>query len=197
MTTRTTLLLLLWMAACGGDGRRLEPTAPREQGEIPAPADEQTASAEDPPEGDAPAGPMGEILAAHNRLRADHCAPPLTWSDELQETAQGWADTMARHCTLEHSDHPHGENLYMGSIGVRTPAGVAEQWHSEVSDYDFRRGGFSMQTGHFTQLVWSGTRALGCGQSTCNGLAVWVCMYDPPGNVQGGYRDNVRPTSCR
>jgi len=104
---------------------------------------------------------------------------------------------VARGCVLEHSDHPHGENLYMGSVGVRTPEGVAEQWHSEVRDYDFRSGGFSMETGHFTQLVWAGTRRLGCGQSTCNGLAVWVCMYDPPGNVQGGYAANVKPTSCR
>ena len=63
-----------------------------------------------------------------------------------------------------------------------------------VSD---KPGGFSMKTGHFTQVVWRGTTAVGCGRSQCNGLDVWICQYDPPGNVEGQYRDNVRPTGCR
>jgi hypothetical protein len=54
-----------------------------------------------------------------------------------------------------------------------------------------------MQTGHFTQLVWVGTQRLGCGVAQCADMDVWVCRYDPPGNVQGRYQDNVLPTSCR
>ena len=70
-------------------------------------------------------------------------------------------------------------------------------WYAEVRGFDFRRGGFSMETGHFTQVVWAATERVGCGVAQCNGMDVWVCNYDPPGNLEGAYRDNVRPTSCR
>jgi hypothetical protein len=46
-------------------------------------------------------------------------------------------------------------------------------------------------------VVWRGTERVGCGTATCNGLDLFVCNYDPPGNVQGQYRQNVAPTSCR
>jgi hypothetical protein len=54
-----------------------------------------------------------------------------------------------------------------------------------------------METGHFTQVVWRQTTQLGCGVSTCRGMDIWVCEYDPPGNVQGHYRQNVLPASCQ
>jgi hypothetical protein len=28
-------------------------------------------------------------------------------------------------------------------------------------------------------------------------MDIWVCEYDPPGNVQGQYRQNVLPASCQ
>jgi hypothetical protein len=36
-------------------------------------------------------------------------------------------------------------------------------WYGEIAKYDFRRGGFSMDTGHFTQVVWRSTTTIGCG----------------------------------
>jgi hypothetical protein len=70
-------------------------------------------------------------------------------------------------------------------------------WYGEVQQYAFPDGGFSMETGHFTQVVWRQTTQLGCGVSTCRGMDIWVCEYDPPGNVQGQYRQNVLPASCQ
>jgi hypothetical protein len=70
-------------------------------------------------------------------------------------------------------------------------------WYDEVGSFDFDEGGFSKKTGHFTQVVWRGTKQIGCGVSQCNGMDVWVCQYDPPGNVRGQYRDNVLPRSCK
>ena len=76
-------------------------------------------------------------------------------------------------------------------------ASVIAMWYDEVKRYSFASGGFSMKTGHFTQLVWRGTREVGCGVAHCKDLDVWVCQYAPPGNVQGQYRENVRPVGCR
>lgn len=141
---------------------------------------------------------MAAIVEAHDTRRAAHCAGPLAWSDELARHAQDWADHLASSgCRLEHSSDGYGENLAAGTAGTLSPEDVAEMWYREQARYDFGSGGFSMETGHFTQLVWVGTERIGCGVSQCNGLDVWVCNYDPPGNYEGEYASNVLPTSCR
>ena len=62
-----------------------------------------------------------------------------------------------------------------------------------MKDYNFSYGGFAMNTGHFTQLVWSSSRQLGVGvsQSTKTGRFYVVMKYDPPGNVIGSYTRHV------
>jgi hypothetical protein len=99
-------------------------------------------------------------------------------------------------CFLQHSGGPNGENLAAGTSGTLTPEGVAGMWYEESRHYSFARGGFSMKTGHFTQVVWRATQELGCGRSSCNGLDIFVCQYGPPGNVEGEYRQNVLPKGC-
>lgn len=147
----------------------------------------------------APADPMTRaIVAAHDARRAEHCAPPLAWSEELAGVAQAWADRIASQgCALQHSSGPYGENLAAGTAGTLSPEAVVEMWYGESSRYRYRNARFSMQTGHFTQVVWVGTERVGCGATTCDGLDVFVCNYDPPGNVEGGFAQNVLSTSCR
>ncbi len=152
------------------------------------------------PPGAAPAGvpaDMQSLLAAHNDSRAEHCAPPLTWSAELAATAQDWANQLATGCTFEHKpNNRFGENLAGGSPGMLDGRAVTAMWYDEVAKYRFPDGGFSMETGHFTQVVWKGTTQIGCAKATCS-MDLWVCEYDAPGNMQGAYRANVLPTSCR
>ncbi len=139
-----------------------------------------------------------QMLDAHNARRAEHCAPALAWSDELAAEAQAWAEDLARRdCAFEHSEGGHGENLWAGTTGGFSVEQVVQQWHAEVELYDFGRGQFGMDTGHFTQLVWQSTQLVGCGSSTCNGMDVWVCNYDPPGNWEGQFQENVLPATCR
>ena len=139
------------------------------------------------------------VVAAHNRVRAKHCAPPLAWSSKLAASAQTWANTIRdRGCALGHSGNPrYGENLAAGTSGMLDANAVVGMWYDESKHFNFRSGGFSMKTGHFTQVVWRGTREVGCGKSQCNGLDVWICQYSPPGNVEGQYRDNVLGPSCK
>ncbi len=148
-----------------------------------------------------PAGPGGTgqaLLDEHNRVRAAHCAAPLAWSNDLAKVAQGWADQLvAAGCAFEHNTTRYGENLAAGTSGALSPASVVDMWYREIDSFDFARGGFSMSTGHFTQVVWTTTQRLGCGVASCKGMDLYVCNYDPPGNVQGQYRTHVKPTGCK
>jgi uncharacterized protein YkwD len=147
--------------------------------------------------GDAPSDARA-FVDAHTRVRERHCAPPLRWSKTLEAEAKRWAQHLrSKGCALEHSRGRYGENLAGGTHGSLDAAAVVDMWAGEGARYDFRRGGFSMSTGHFTQVVWRGTSELGCARASCGGIDVFVCEYDPPGNVEGQYRDNVRASGCR
>ncbi len=139
-----------------------------------------------------------EILEAHNRDRAKHCAKPLTWSKELATEAEHWAAHLRKlGCkTLQHSDTKHGENLAAGTLGYLHPQKVVDGWYAEISQYDYKKHTFSEEAGHFTQLVWADTQRLGCATARCSDFEVWVCEYDPPGNVYGKFEKNVRKPTC-
>ena len=138
------------------------------------------------------------MLDAHNRVRAQHCAAPLTWSPQLATAAQAWANKLdGDGCAFEHSRTSYGENLAAGTTGALPPEAVVAMWYDEVKGYSFAQPGFSMQTGHFTQVVWRATTAVGCGMAQCKGMDLWVCNYDPPGNYERQYPSNVLPVGCR
>ena len=50
-------------------------------------------------------------------------------------------------------------------------------------------------TGHFTAIVWGNTTEVNCGIATKSQKSFVVCQYYKPGNVAGGYTDNVHPLS--
>ncbi len=134
-----------------------------------------------------------EILQRHNALRARHGVQPLAWNAQMAAYAQQWAQENARTNTMQHRpNNKYGENIYWVSGGALTGAGVADSWYSEAGKYNYGKPGFSSATGHFTQMVWKSSRALGCGRAqTRSGGTYVVCNYDPPGNYTNQYGANV------
>ena len=102
---------------------------------------------------------------------------------------------------MEHSSSDErkgaGENLAMyGSTDpedkkLSTTSLATDMWYAEVKDYDFDNPGFSMNTGHFTQVVWKDTKKVGFGYA---GKYV-VGRYEPTGNMMGDFQIMVLPTS--
>jgi len=127
-----------------------------------------------------------EMLAAHNEIRAQVDVPPLRWSDRLAARAQDWACRLLQEGQFYHRPHPaFGENLFEISGGRALPADVVGDWASEASDYSYRSNTCRGVCGHYTQLIWSDTREVGCAVARVPGREVWVCNYNPPGNWIG------------
>ncbi|XP_028269059.1 Golgi-associated plant pathogenesis-related protein 1-like [Parambassis ranga] len=139
-----------------------------------------------------------EFLNTHNSYRAKHSAPPLKYNEELNKTAQKWADQLLARNSLGHSDTKDGENVfYMSSSSSVNPTGkeAVDSWYSEIKDYKFDDPGFGGNTGHFTQVVWQSSTELGVGMAT-NGQKLFVVgQYRPAGNIAnpGFFEKNVLP----
>jgi glioma pathogenesis-related protein 2 len=108
-----------------------------------------------------------EILNVHNAYRSEHGCPPLKLDRKLSRFAQSWASRLAEQRAMEHRpNNEYGENLYMKGgqpppvVDGRMPVAA---WYGEIRHYTFGVGGFSPQTGHFTQVVWKETTKLGVG----------------------------------
>lgn len=129
-------------------------------------------------------------LTAHNTVRQQHGANNLTWSADVASTAQAYADQ----CNFEHSGTSYGENLAEAS-GDPDIASAVQLWADEASEYDTSNPTYS----HFTQMVWKSTTELGCGYAKCSNIyadygggVLYVCNYNPAGNVVGEFADNVQ-----
>lgn len=130
------------------------------------------------------------MLDAHNAYRARHCTPPLTWSPEVAASAQKWADQ----CVLDHDPNSDlGENLAWGE--ELSAAETVKLWYDEISEYNYASPGYG-PAGHFTQVIWRGSRQLGCAKAICGSVVYWVCRYSPAGNYEGEFAQNVAPV-CR
>lgn len=134
-----------------------------------------------------------QFLQAHNEARAAVGVPPLTWNatlllDALRYSKELRIGCKARPLTAWGTDGIYGRNLFKG-FGSRSAADAAAAWVGERRWYD--RGANTCAPGQicgaYTQVVWRGTRHLGCARYTCrNGVdTVAVCEYYPPGNVAG------------
>jgi hypothetical protein len=95
---------------------------------------------------------------------------------------------MADTDTFEHSGVGNeGENLFEASP-TATLAAAAQDWCNEISNYsgqNIPNGNFESY-GHYTQVVWPTTTAVGMGAARSASGKVYVCgRYSPPGNVDG------------
>lgn len=143
------------------------------------------------------------LLLVHNCVRrsvAPVAVPTLNllrWDATIATFAQNYANN----CQYVHNaSAPYGENLYAGAVSSGFPANVeaaaATGWANEAPNYNYATdtctGG---QCGHYTQMVWRTTTAVGCGLRQCTAnspfqppFTNWtlvVCNYSPAGNITG------------
>jgi len=154
----------------------------------------------------------------HNRARRE--ATPaasnmmkMIWDERLGQTAEAYS----RQCTFAHSKGRRaanfsyvGENIYISSF-PRPAAQVLRNsivaWDNEKKDFDFALNGCKpgKKCGHYTQVVWARSYAVGCGVTTCRNVVinekVWstaqivICHYGPGGNIVG-MKPYIWGTTC-
>ncbi|KAF2143572.1 uncharacterized protein K452DRAFT_306969 [Aplosporella prunicola CBS 121167] len=169
------------------------------------------------------ATPTGDVqklwLGYHNVHRSNHTDTCSMYYDyDLEESAQEWANT----CTYKHdttigssysaSDDTtwYGQNggMYSESLSdTKAAVMFTNMYYQEGQNYTNAYGamtpleGGSVPTGadigHFTQMLWKESYAVGCASRDCSNVAgssigyVTWCNYRVTGNIQGEYATNV------
>ena len=136
------------------------------------------------------------MLDMHNDEREAIGIAPVTWDAALATQALTYAQELARLATFQHSSKasratPQGENLWMGSRGAFTYEEMSDAWIREKRFYrphpvtESSTTGDWRDVGHYTQMVWQGTTAIGCAVASNDRNDYLVCRYSPPGNIYG------------
>ncbi|PIL30250.1 transporter [Ganoderma sinense ZZ0214-1] len=143
-------------------------------------------------------------LAAHNTFRAKHGAAALKWNNTLAAAAQ----KEVNRCVFKHSGGifgpyggyvhvltPNAENLAAGTGNFKIEDAI-RSWTNEAPQYNPK----SPVPSHFTQVVWKGSKQVGCAIKECSNIfdakygvaKFYACEYYPAGNVIGYFPKNVK-----
>nr|QEE04222.1 venom allergen [Scolopendra mojiangica (nomen nudum)]QEE04223.1 venom allergen [Scolopendra mojiangica (nomen nudum)] len=166
-----------------------------------------------------------EIVNLHNKLRqkvASGNQPKqpsainmnqLHWDNDLAHYAQ----ILANRCVAKHNSptlkkyRSVGQNIGAGwsSFSEKTPKfkSFIDGWYDEVKDFDSKKIQpfmYSTVYGHYTQVVWARTQAVGCGFTAFRddkGVfnKIFVCNYGPGGNYPGSsvYLSGKSCSNCK
>jgi pathogenesis-related protein 1 len=149
--------------------------------------------------------------------------PNLVWSDELAYWAQLYANQLAVDdpagvppYEVSHSDRDtqradrrDGENIAWSLAAVADfVAFIETEWCEGEGGLYFDDGQprFPLEEeeeeinwrawGHYTQIVWSDTYAVGCGRAQSeSGRRYWVCQYRLGGNMRGEWPHGQDPST--
>lgn len=124
-------------------------------------------------------------LELHNKARkTDGVRVELEWDEDLAKSALNWSNHLAsqKSGNLDHSGP--GENLYKGG-DFKDCTRPMFLWVDQEKQFFSRNATIDKKNvhkyGHYTQVVWSDTRKVGCGGSR----GFFTCHYSPAGNVVG------------
>jgi len=134
-----------------------------------------------------------QILIAHNKWRSFVGVADLEWSEDLAKKAMALIDNST--CLWTINTEGLGQNSIRGG-DVNTSEDFVDTWASgfQYYIYDLDSCTFPLLGGtpddfcdSYKQVVWANSTFLGCASTACfnTNQEVWVCLYDPPGNIPG------------
>ncbi|KAK5447892.1 hypothetical protein LTS15_009391 [Exophiala xenobiotica] len=149
----------------------------------------------------------GPIVIADDHQRSNKCF--VGKLDYLWHTDPYIAETCVYGHVTDLNGGGYGQNIGAGYPG--TPLGMGSfvtegLYNGEVNNYIYYGMEPDLNTlnewGHFTQIVWKSTTAVGCYTADCSATGLQnvagnvqpyftVCNYAPPGNFIGQFTPNV------
>lgn len=149
------------------------------------------------------------VIRHHNVHRLNHSAPVIPWSASLAATAQQIASSCVFAHNVTANGGGYGQNIGVGYLPIAMAIFINDLYYNEVNNYLPSYYGtepnlaYFGNYGHFTQIVWKSTTAVGCYTQDCSATGVagaagalpyfTVCNYAPAGNVVGNFHQNVLP----
>ena len=155
------------------------------------------------------------LLAQHNKYRKMHDAPELTLDNELIKLATDYSAALAFKpdiYTITPSGSKNknkeklGENIFTCTSVLKEDKDncydiestiPVDEWYNEMKNYNFSKPGFTIDSSHFSQLVWKETTKMGCGASVRDDGVTYkvVCNYYTAGNILSPqkFEENVLP----
>jgi len=143
-------------------------------------------------------------LSKHNHYRKLHGVSPLTYSSELAADAGKFAKFLAENDKFSNSTGRGdvGESLYY--YWTNDPKftidanRIIDGWYKESDKFPVAGSEKDVtdkfqDIGHFTQMVWKGSREFGVGYARNGEKHIVVARYKPAGNVVGRFLENVKP----
>lgn len=135
------------------------------------------------------------LLDLHNIERQAIGVYNLTWSADLSNSSQTWANYLASTKQLIHSGTGFvGENLAQATFRSNMTASLFGQWSAEKKYFNPTQTygansttNSSCEVGHYTQVIWSMTFEVGCGIANGTYMTVLVCQYRYAGNFIGNW----------
>jgi len=135
-----------------------------------------------------------KLLALHNDERKSVGVTELTWSVQLEASAQNWANYLAKRTKVSSSGSSLvGENIAkMNTIqGLDMASYLFSSWSNQKQFFNPKRKypycTFGGNVSYYTQIVWSKTTQVGCGMTQGLKSTVLVCHYQEKGNKNGFY----------
>ena len=152
------------------------------------------------------------LLDQHNKYREMHGVENLTLDNELIKLAQDYSAVLAYKEDI-YSIIPSGnknkrkeivgENIFTCTSILKIPCyeenstKPVDDWYNEINFYNYDDPGFTLDTAHFTQVIWKNTSKIGCGASVRTDGVTYkvVCNYYTAGNIVNPeqYTENVLP----
>ncbi|XP_021762914.1 basic form of pathogenesis-related protein 1-like [Chenopodium quinoa] len=128
------------------------------------------------------------FLNGHNAARREVGVDPYTWDKRLEAYAQDYANKAKSDCNTDKgSKGPYGLNLASGYEALSSWQAM-DGWANQKSDYNYTSNSCAKgkDCTAYTQVVWRKSIRLGCGGVACGaGWPLYVCVYDPAGNIPG------------
>ena len=137
-----------------------------------------------------------QLLAYINTFRRLHGTGPVILSEQITTQAQLWAKKISSEGVSKLDPNTKfGVNLYTGSGSREELAhSCVVTWYESVRNYDWASPKVSVNSMHFTQLVWQTSFNVGVGVARgLRGRFYVVAYFDPPGNKGRKLKENILP----